>query len=168
MQLPETMHAVVLTGHDGLDKLEYHEDWPTPTPTGVQGFTTDRRYDRAARYHVPTGQPDRTGPAQTTAGAIFSAQGPRQGTGDVHAEAACWQYRRRNMRITRISIYRKSLTYDRGSYAWGRGNVITVGSSSIRGGRYRYRPLRLFTSAISGFRVEPDYDSIGDPVEVYA
>jgi len=22
----------VLTGHGGLDKLEYHEDWPTPTP----------------------------------------------------------------------------------------------------------------------------------------
>ncbi len=26
------MHAVVLTGLGGLDKLEYHEDWPTPTP----------------------------------------------------------------------------------------------------------------------------------------
>lgn len=25
-----TMRAVVLTGHGGLDKLEYHEDWPTP------------------------------------------------------------------------------------------------------------------------------------------
>jgi NADPH:quinone reductase-like Zn-dependent oxidoreductase len=32
MQLPETMRAVVLTGHGGLDKLEYHEDWPIPTP----------------------------------------------------------------------------------------------------------------------------------------
>ena len=28
----ETMHAVVLTGHGGLDKLEYHEDWPKPAP----------------------------------------------------------------------------------------------------------------------------------------
>jgi NADPH:quinone reductase-like Zn-dependent oxidoreductase len=26
------MRAVVLTGHGGLDKLEYHEDWPTPQP----------------------------------------------------------------------------------------------------------------------------------------
>ena len=32
MQLPETMRTVALTGHGGLDKLEYHEDWPTPTP----------------------------------------------------------------------------------------------------------------------------------------
>ena len=30
--LPSTMRAVVLTGHGGLDKLEYHEDWPTPQP----------------------------------------------------------------------------------------------------------------------------------------
>ena len=28
--VPDTMRAVVLTGHGGLDKLEYHEDWPTP------------------------------------------------------------------------------------------------------------------------------------------
>ncbi|MDH3759489.1 MAG: alcohol dehydrogenase family protein [Gammaproteobacteria bacterium] len=26
------MRAVVLTGHGGLDKLEYHEDWPAPQP----------------------------------------------------------------------------------------------------------------------------------------
>ncbi|NOD64835.1 zinc-binding dehydrogenase [Ruegeria sp. HKCCD6109] len=26
------MRAVVLVGHGGLDKLEYHEDWPTPQP----------------------------------------------------------------------------------------------------------------------------------------
>ena len=26
------MRAVVLTGHGGLDKLEYHHDWPTPEP----------------------------------------------------------------------------------------------------------------------------------------
>ena len=30
MVVPETMRAVVLTGHGGLDKLEYREDWPTP------------------------------------------------------------------------------------------------------------------------------------------
>ncbi len=32
MHIPETMRAVVLTGHGGLDKLEYREDWPVPKP----------------------------------------------------------------------------------------------------------------------------------------
>jgi NADPH:quinone reductase-like Zn-dependent oxidoreductase len=32
MNFPETMGAVVPTGHGGLDKLEYHQDWPTPKP----------------------------------------------------------------------------------------------------------------------------------------
>ncbi|MGX9182105.1 alcohol dehydrogenase family protein [Mesorhizobium sp. BHbdii] len=27
-----SMRAVILTGHGGLDKLEYREDWPVPTP----------------------------------------------------------------------------------------------------------------------------------------
>ena len=26
------MQAVVLTGHGGLDKLVFHDDWPTPIP----------------------------------------------------------------------------------------------------------------------------------------
>lgn len=30
--LPQTMAAMVLTGHGGLDKLEYREDWPVPVP----------------------------------------------------------------------------------------------------------------------------------------
>ena len=30
--LPDTMRAVVLTGHGGLDKLEVRDDWPTPKP----------------------------------------------------------------------------------------------------------------------------------------
>lgn len=32
MNVPDTMKAVVLTGHGGLDQLVYQEDWPTPTP----------------------------------------------------------------------------------------------------------------------------------------
>ncbi len=32
MTIPETMHAVVLTGHGGLEALVYHTDWPVPTP----------------------------------------------------------------------------------------------------------------------------------------
>ncbi len=30
--IPQTMAAMVLTGHGGLDKLEYREDFPTPVP----------------------------------------------------------------------------------------------------------------------------------------
>ncbi|WP_217358085.1 alcohol dehydrogenase family protein [Ruegeria arenilitoris] len=30
--IPKTMKAIVLTGHGDLDKYEWHEDWPTPTP----------------------------------------------------------------------------------------------------------------------------------------
>ena len=30
--LPEKMHAVLLTGHGGLDRLEYHDDVPVPAP----------------------------------------------------------------------------------------------------------------------------------------
>lgn len=31
MTLPESMRAMVTTGHGGLDKLEYHTDWPRPS-----------------------------------------------------------------------------------------------------------------------------------------
>ena len=30
--IPKTMRTVVTMGHGGLDQLEYHEDWPTPSP----------------------------------------------------------------------------------------------------------------------------------------
>jgi len=30
--IPETMNAVILKGHGGLDRLEFREDWPTPRP----------------------------------------------------------------------------------------------------------------------------------------
>ena len=32
MSIPKTMAAMVLTGHGGFDRLEYHRDWPCPTP----------------------------------------------------------------------------------------------------------------------------------------
>lgn len=32
MTIPATMNAIVLEGHGGLDKLVWHEDWPTPRP----------------------------------------------------------------------------------------------------------------------------------------
>jgi hypothetical protein len=127
MKLPETMRAMVLTGHGGLDKLVYHEDWPMPTPASgevlvrvaacglnntdintrtawysksvTESITDTGGKKGAAGHHARPGQPDQTGFAQTAAGAIFSAQGVRQGAGDVHAEAARRQYRHRNMNI---------------------------------------------------------------------
>ena len=35
------------------------------------------------------------------------------------------------MRISKISVYKKALRYDRGAYVWGCGNVIEVGMSTI-------------------------------------
>ncbi|OBY28923.1 alcohol dehydrogenase family protein [Leisingera sp. JC1] len=32
MTLPDTMKAMVLTGHGDMDKYEWHEDWPVPQP----------------------------------------------------------------------------------------------------------------------------------------
>ncbi len=31
-QIPDTMHAMVLTGHGGLDAYTWHENWPVPKP----------------------------------------------------------------------------------------------------------------------------------------
>lgn len=36
MTLPETMRAMVLTGHRRLDKLVFHDDWPVPKPGADQ------------------------------------------------------------------------------------------------------------------------------------
>jgi len=36
MNIPETMRAVVLTGHGDYDKLVYRDDWPTPKPSAGQ------------------------------------------------------------------------------------------------------------------------------------
>lgn len=34
--IPETMQAVVLMRHGGLDALEVHDDWPVPVPSGQE------------------------------------------------------------------------------------------------------------------------------------
>jgi len=31
-EIPSNMKAIVLTGHGGMENLEYHENWPTPNP----------------------------------------------------------------------------------------------------------------------------------------
>jgi hypothetical protein len=72
------------------------------------------------------------------------------------------------MKITRIRVYRKSLPPRSRQLHLGSRKRDYKGQLDHRGGRYRYRPLRLFASSISGFGVEPDYDRIDDPVAVYA
>ena len=55
------MRAVVLTGHGGLDKLEYHEDWLVPTPgpgdvligVGACGINNTDINTRTAWYSKP-------------------------------------------------------------------------------------------------------------------
>lgn len=37
-EIPDTMRAVVLTGHGDLDRLVYREDWPTPTPAAGEAL----------------------------------------------------------------------------------------------------------------------------------
>lgn len=62
------------------------------------------------------------------------------------------------MKTIGIRVYRKTLTYLRDSYACGRDNVISCDSSTIV----------VFDTDTPGQGVEPDYDSPGDPVAVYA
>lgn len=35
--IPETMYGVVLTGHGGLDKLQWRDDLPVPRPGRAVG-----------------------------------------------------------------------------------------------------------------------------------
>ncbi|MBB3191358.1 alcohol dehydrogenase catalytic domain-containing protein [Halomonas cerina] len=52
--IPETMAAMLLTGHGGIDKLEYHQDVPTPRPGAGEVLvqvtaTAKNNTDRKAR-----------------------------------------------------------------------------------------------------------------------
>ena len=85
MNLPDTMHAVVLTGHGGLDKLEYHENWPTPTPAagevlvrvGACGLNNTDINTRTAWY------------SKSVTGGI-TASGGKQGFDFANAESGSW------------------------------------------------------------------------------
>lgn len=58
VDVPKTMRAVVTTGHGGLDKLEYRQDWPVPEPgpgevlvkVGACGLNNTDINTRAAWY----------------------------------------------------------------------------------------------------------------------
>jgi NADPH:quinone reductase-like Zn-dependent oxidoreductase len=79
------MRAVVLTGHGGLDKLEYHEDWPTPVPTtgevlvrvGACGLNNTDINTRTAWY------------SKTVTEGI-TAEGGKQGFAGAEAKSGSW------------------------------------------------------------------------------
>jgi len=60
------MRATVLTGHGGLDKIEYREDWTTPVPTDNRGVGSHWR--------------------------LGSYAWTRHGTGNLPAEETCRQF----------------------------------------------------------------------------
>ncbi|MCP4471201.1 MAG: hypothetical protein GY815_11040 [Gammaproteobacteria bacterium] len=93
------------------------------------------------------------------------------------------------MKITRIEIYRKDLTYVGGKYAWG-GEITTAALAHFAASTppellynttdlHNYnlettgipgpetREGKLFASDSPGLGVEPDLDSLGDPVAIY-
>ena len=40
--MSRVMKAMVLTGHGGLDKYAWHEDWPMPEPGPMEAFVDKR------------------------------------------------------------------------------------------------------------------------------
>ncbi|NNE24956.1 MAG: zinc-binding dehydrogenase, partial [Rhizobiales bacterium] len=83
--LPDTMRAVVLTGHGGLDKLEYRDDWPTPKPgpgdaivkVGACGLNNTDINTRTAWY------------SKTVTGGI-TAEGGSHGFAEADQDTASW------------------------------------------------------------------------------
>lgn len=79
------MKAVLLTGHGGLDKLEYREDWPTPEPSanevlirvGACGLNNTDINTRTAWY------------SRTVTDGI-TASGGSEGFQDADAETGSW------------------------------------------------------------------------------
>ena len=71
------------------------------------------------------------------------------------------------MKITRLCVNRKILTYDRGSYAWGGGNVLTESISTIVVVDSDAGPSGCMPQARSGLGDDPNFDYNGDPVAVY-
>ena len=85
MAIPSKMRAIVLTGHGGLDKLVYREDWPTPVPRpdevlvkiGACGLNNTDINTRTAWY------------SKTVRDGITDAGG-KAGFAEAEAEQASW------------------------------------------------------------------------------
>lgn len=119
--IPETMKAVVLNGHGGLDMLA-NQNMPTPTPeigevlivvgacglnkTDINALQLGGSYstsgciagqmaelDLPGRHGAERSWEDRNQCAEAVIGSDFSAGRPVKGARAVHAENSCWQYR---------------------------------------------------------------------------
>jgi len=84
-KIPETMVAMVLTGHGGLDKLEYHQDWPVPEPLGGEVLI-----EVAACGMNNTDINTRTGWYSKTVREGTHAEGGVRGFDEVNEEAGGW------------------------------------------------------------------------------
>ncbi len=83
--IPVTIRAMVTTGHGGLDKFEFHDDWPVPkvgpgavlTRVGACGCNNTDINTRTAWYSdtVKTG---------------ITANGGAEGFEEIRPEAATW------------------------------------------------------------------------------
>lgn len=83
--IPATMRAVVLTGHGGLDRLEYRTDWPVPAPGPRQVLIKV-----GACGMNNTDINTRTGWYSRTVTEGTSADGGAAGFGTITADAATW------------------------------------------------------------------------------
>ena len=85
MSVPSKMRAMVLTGHGGLDKLEYRRDWPVPAPergevlvrVGACGLNNTDINTRTAWY-------------SKTVGDGITEAGGKSGFAEADAESGSW------------------------------------------------------------------------------
>lgn len=85
--LPTKMAAMVLTGHGGLDKLEYREDWPVPVPQGDEVLI-----EVGACGMNNTDINTRTGWYSKTVREGTHAEGGAKGFDEITEEAGGWGY----------------------------------------------------------------------------
>ena len=106
--LPKTMKAVILTGHGGLDKLEYTTDYPTPSPNegelvikvGACGLNNTDINTRTAWYSEPVNEG-------------ITLSGGARGFSEVDVESGSWS--------------RRALTFPRIQGADVAGEIVDVG-----------------------------------------
>ena len=105
--IPQTMKAMVLHGHGGLDMLRWHEDWPCPVPAA--GEVLIRVGACAPTTLMST--PARRGIEISQEG--ISVAGGTGGFDDFHAEEASWSSR--------------AITFPRIQGADTAGSIVAVG-----------------------------------------
>ena len=88
MTIPETMNGVVLTGHGGLDKLEWREDLPVPVPQAGEVLI---RVGAAALNNTDVQPRVRVGIQRPVRG--DTASGAADGYGDLVGKDGGWSRR---------------------------------------------------------------------------